>query len=58
MAIAIKTIPVLEGDVAQRFIELTENDNRKATTVIPQDSLKAIHRMMERSKKVKVKLPL
>lgn len=57
MAIAIKTIPVLEGDVAQRFIELTENDNRKATTVIPQDSLEAIHRMMERSKKVKVKLP-
>ena len=46
MAIAIKTIPVLTGDVAERF-----------TTVIPEGAQDAIRRMMERSKNVKIKLP-
>ena len=36
MAIAIKTIPVLTGDVAERFIEIAESSRNTATTVIPE----------------------
>ena len=35
MAIAIKTIPVLTGEMAERFVEMAEDSNHKATTVIP-----------------------
>lgn len=58
MAIAIKTIPILTGDVAERFMEMAENSRNLATTVVPNGAKEAIHRMMERSKNVKVKLPL
>ena len=58
MAIAIKTIPVLTGEVAERFMEMAENSRNLATTVIPNGTQESIHRMMERSKSVKVKLPL
>ena len=58
MAIAIKTIPVLTGDVAERFIEIAESSRNTATTVIPEGAQDAIRRMMERSKNVKIKLPL
>ncbi len=58
MAIAIKTIPVLTGDVAERFMEMAESSRNLATTVIPSGAQEAISRMMERSKNVKVKLPL
>ena len=57
MAIAIKTIPVLTGDVAERFIEIAESSRNTATTVIPEGAQDAIRRMMERSKNVKIKLP-
>ncbi len=57
MAIAIKTIPVLTGQVAERFMEIAENSRHLATTVVPSGAQEAIHRMMERSKTVKVKLP-
>ena len=36
MAIAIKTIPVLTGDVAARFIEIVESSRNAATTVISE----------------------
>ena len=36
MAIAIKTIPVLTGDVAERFIEIVECGRNTPTTVIPE----------------------
>ena len=36
MAIAIKTIPVLSGDVAERFIEIVECGRNTPTTVIPE----------------------
>lgn len=58
MAIAIKTIPVLTGEVAERFIEMAENSRNMATTVIPEGARDAIHRMMERSKNVKIKIPV
>lgn len=58
MAIAIKTIPVLTGEVAERFIEMAEDSRNMATTVIPEGASDAIHRMMERSKNVKIKIPV
>lgn len=58
MAIAIKTIPVLSGDVAERFIEIVESGINTPTTVIPEGAQEAIRRMVERSKNAKIKLPL
>ncbi|MEE0149549.1 MAG: hypothetical protein UEL26_15105 [Segatella copri] len=58
MAIAIKTIPVLSGDVAERFIEIVECGRNTPTTVIPEGAQEAIRRMVERSKNAKIKLPL
>ncbi|MHC6730101.1 hypothetical protein [Segatella copri] len=58
MAIAIKTIPVLSGDVAERFIEIVECGRNTPTTVIPEGAQEAIRRMVERSKNVKIKLLL
>ena len=58
MAIAIKTIPVLSGDVAERFIEIVESGRNTPTTVIPEGAQEAIRRMVERSQNAKIKLPL
>ena len=58
MAIAIKTIPVLSGDVAERFIEIVECGRNTPTTVIPEGAQEAIRRMVERSKNAKIQLPL
>ena len=58
MAIAIKTIPVLSGDVAERFIEIVECGRNTPTPVIPEGAQEAIRRMVERSKNAKIKLPL
>lgn len=58
MAKAIKTIPVLTGEVAERFIEIAESSRNMTTTVIPEGAQDAIRRMMERSKNAKIKLPL
>ena len=58
MAIDIKTIPVLSGYVAERFIEIVESGRNTPTTVIPEGAQDAIRRMMERSKNVKIKLSL
>ena len=58
MAIAIKTIPVLTGEVAERFIEIVECGRNTPTTVIPAGAQEAIRRMVERSKNAKIKLPL
>ena len=49
---------VLTGDVAERFIEIADSSRNTATTVIPEGAQDAIRRMMERSKNVKIKLPL
>ena len=58
MAIAIKTIPVLTGEVAERFIEIVECGRNTPTTVISEGAQEAIRRMVERSKNAKIKLPL
>ena len=58
MAIAIKTIPVLTGEVAELFIEIVECGRNTPTTVIPEGAQEAIRRMVERSKNAKIKLPL
>lgn len=58
MAKAIKTIPVLTGEVAERFIEIVECGRNTPTTVIPEGAQEAIRRMVERSKNAKIKLPL
>ena len=58
MAIDIKTIPVLSGYVAERFIEIVESGRNTPTTVIPEGAQEAIRRMVERSKNAKIKLPL
>ena len=58
MAIDIKTIPVLSGYVAERFIEIVECGRNTPTTVIPEGAQEAIRRMVERSKNAKIKLPL
>ena len=58
MAIAIKTIPVLTGEVAERFIEIVECGRNTPTTVIAEGAQEAIRRMVERSKNAKIKLPL
>ena len=58
MALAIKTIPVLSGDVAERFIEIAGCSRNTAKTVIPEGAQDAIRRMMERSKNAKIKLPI
>ena len=54
MAIAIKTIPVLTGEVAERFIEIVECGRNTPTTVIPEGAQEAIRRMVERSKNAKI----
>ena len=58
MAKVIKTIPVLTGDVDERFIEIAESSRNTPTTVTPEGAQDAIRRMMERSKNAKIKLPL
>ena len=58
MAKAIKTIPVLTDEVAERFIEIVECGRNTPTTVIPEGAQEAIRRMVERSKNAKIKLPL
>ena len=58
MAKAIKTIPVLIDEVAERFIEIVECGRNTPTTVIPEGAQEAIRRMVERSKNAKIKLPL
>ena len=58
MAIAIKTIPVLTGEMAERFVEMAENSRNMATTAIPQGAHDAIRRMMERSKNATIKVPV
>ncbi len=57
MAIAIKTIPVLTGEFAERFETIVESSRNEPYTVIPDDMQEAVRLMLERSKNVKLKLP-
>lgn len=55
MAIAIKSIPVLTGKTAERFIEMAEANGYEQQTVIPQAMQQFIVKMMERSRRVVIK---
>lgn len=58
MAMTMKSIPVLTGDAAERFIRMAEeNEASSERTVIPQELLDSIKKMMERSKHVVIKSP-
>lgn len=57
MAIAIKSIPVLTGKAAERFVAMADANKGKATTTVPENMRQAILRMKERSCKFEIKYP-
>lgn len=58
MAIAIKSIPVLTGEAAERFIRMAdENEASSQRTVIPVELKESIKIMMEKSKRIVVNAP-
>ena len=57
MAIAIKSMPVLKGKAAERFVSMAEENKGNEKTIIPESMRTAIQRMKERSKNFKIKYP-
>ena len=57
MAVAIKTIPILTGEVAERFVAMADENMECAITRIPEDMRRSIQRMKERSRKFQIKRP-
>lgn len=57
MAIAIKSIPVLTGKTAERFISMANENKGSATTIVPKEMRAAIERMKERSNNFIIKYP-
>lgn len=57
MAIAIKSIPVLTGETAERFIAMADANKGRETTFIPQSMRQAILQMNERSRNFQIKKP-
>jgi len=57
MAIAIKSIPVLTGDTAKRFVAMADSNKRNTVTSIPESMRQSILRMKERSSKFQLKKP-
>lgn len=57
MAIAIKSIPVLTGKNAERFVSMANENKGRTTTTIPENMRQAILRMKERSSKFQIKYP-
>ena len=57
MAVAIKTIPILTGAVAERFIAMADANKEDAKTHIPEDMRRSIRQMKERSRKFQIKRP-
>lgn len=58
MAITIKSIPVLTGAAAERFVKMAEvNEGKASATIIPQEICESIRQMMERSRRVIIKHP-
>lgn len=55
MAITIRTIPVLTGDTAKRFVEMAEANSSCEQTIIPDQMKASISRMMERSRHIVIK---
>ena len=57
MAIAIKSIPVLTGKSAERFVSMADENKNRKTTTIPEIMRQAILRMKERSNKFQIIYP-
>ena len=57
MAIAIKSIPILTGETAKRFVEMAEANKGTTATVIPDSMRQSIIRMKERSAKFQIRKP-
>lgn len=58
MTMTMKSIPILTGDAAERFIRMAEeNEASSERTVIPEKLKESIKRMMERSKNVIINAP-
>lgn len=55
MALTIRTIPVLSGETAQRFVEMAEANNGCEQTSVPAQMKASISRMMERSRNIVIK---
>ena len=55
MAITIRTIPVLSGETAHRFVEMAEANNGCEQTSVPAQMKASISRMMERSRNIVIK---
>lgn len=57
MAIAIKSIPVLTGKAAERFVSMADANKEKVKTIVPKEMCTAIKRMKERSNNFTIKYP-
>ena len=52
MAIPIRSVPVLEGEVARRFNkEAKENEKKRGSLKFSDEEVAAFHRMIEKAKK-------
>ena len=53
MAIPIRGIPVLEGEVARRFIrEAKENEKKRGTQKLSEEAIASYKRIMEKAKRL------
>lgn len=54
MAIEIRSIPVLEGEAAKRFLSMIETDpNAEYESPVSKEAIDAVRRMQERSRNFK-----
>ena len=52
MAIPIRSVPVLEGEVAQRFMrEAKENEKKRGSLKFSEEEIAAFQRFIEKTKK-------
>jgi len=53
MAIPIRSFPVLEGEVARRFIkEAKENEKKRGSMKLSEESVTSFNEMMEKAKRL------
>jgi len=53
MAMPIRSIPVLEGEVARRFIkEAKENEKKRGTIKFSEESIASFHTIMEKARRL------
>jgi hypothetical protein len=53
MAMPIRSVPVLEGEVARRFIkEAKENEKKRGTHKLSEEAIASYKKFIERTKKL------